>query len=207
MCHVGAPQFLWPKAARYAAHQLNMWPSDAQPWVTPISLWTGVSHVTLQSTPPQRPVLVVSRGAGGAAAKGGCTGAAGLGDTVSGGAGGVRVETFTVEDRAVSIQWPSLASPPGFPSVPQFPPRSSLRPVAVEPRGVFAGGTGDTGGVVAGGSCSGGAGAGDTGTATPTPRTVRFLTHVQRLDWLEKEERDRFERAQQQQQEESQSER
>ncbi|CAI7884026.1 unnamed protein product [Closterium sp. NIES-54] len=183
MCHVGAPQFLWPKAARYAAHQLNMWPSDAQPWVTPISLWTG------------------------AAAKGGCTGAAGLGDTVSGGAGGVRVETFTVEDRAVSIQWPSLASPPGFPSVPQFPPRSSLRPVAVEPRGVFAGGTGDTGGVVAGGSCSGGAGAGDTGTATPTPRTVRFLTHVQRLDWLEKEERDRFERAQQQQQEESQSER
>ncbi|CAI7899010.1 unnamed protein product [Closterium sp. NIES-54] len=41
MCHAGAPQFLWPQAVRYAAHQLNLWPSDARPRVTPVSLWTG----------------------------------------------------------------------------------------------------------------------------------------------------------------------
>ncbi|CAI7753420.1 unnamed protein product [Closterium sp. NIES-54] len=41
MCHAGAPQFLWPQAVRYAAHQLNLWPSDARPRVTPVSFWTG----------------------------------------------------------------------------------------------------------------------------------------------------------------------
>ncbi|CAI7895585.1 unnamed protein product [Closterium sp. NIES-53] len=41
MCHVGVPQFLWPQAVRYAAHQLNMWPSVAWPRVTTVFLWTG----------------------------------------------------------------------------------------------------------------------------------------------------------------------
>ncbi|CAI7844000.1 unnamed protein product [Closterium sp. NIES-54] len=123
------------------------------------------------------PVPIVSGGARGVAAEGGGTGAAGPGGAGFGGAGGVRVETFTVEDMAVSTWRPSLKSPPGFPSVSQFPPRLG----------------------------SGGAGARDTGTAMPTPCTVRFLTRVQRLDWLEQEERERFERARQQQQ--SQSER
>ncbi|CAI7857025.1 unnamed protein product [Closterium sp. NIES-54] len=41
MCHASAPQFLWPQAVRYAAHQLNMCPSDARPRVMPVSLWTG----------------------------------------------------------------------------------------------------------------------------------------------------------------------
>ncbi|CAI7740212.1 unnamed protein product [Closterium sp. NIES-54] len=41
MCHASAPQFLWPQAIHYAAHQLNLWPSDAWPRVTPVSLWTG----------------------------------------------------------------------------------------------------------------------------------------------------------------------
>ncbi|CAI7866599.1 unnamed protein product [Closterium sp. NIES-53] len=45
MCHAGAPQFLWPQAARYAAHQLNLWPSDARPWVMPIFLWTSFPGV------------------------------------------------------------------------------------------------------------------------------------------------------------------
>ncbi|CAI7821390.1 unnamed protein product, partial [Closterium sp. NIES-54] len=30
MCHAGAPQFLWPQAVCYTAHQLNLWPSDAR---------------------------------------------------------------------------------------------------------------------------------------------------------------------------------
>ncbi|CAI7866547.1 unnamed protein product [Closterium sp. NIES-53] len=152
--------------------------SGAPPSLCPAP--SGVSHITPQSSPPHRPVPVVCGGAGGAAAEGGGTGAAGLGGAISWGAGGVRVETFPVEDTVVSIQRPSLASPPGFPSVPNFPPHSSLRPVAVEPGGVPAGGTGDIRGVVAGGSCYGGAGAGDTGTAMPTSRTLCFLTHVQR---------------------------
>ncbi|CAI7876548.1 unnamed protein product [Closterium sp. NIES-54] len=41
MCLAGAPQFLWPQAVHYAAHQLNLWPSDARPRVTPIFIWTG----------------------------------------------------------------------------------------------------------------------------------------------------------------------
>ncbi|CAI7890095.1 unnamed protein product [Closterium sp. NIES-54] len=56
----------------------------------------------------------------------------------SGGPRGVRAETTPEEDTAVSTQRPRLASPPGFPSVPQFPPRSSPRPVAAEPGGVSA---------------------------------------------------------------------
>ncbi|CAI7904255.1 unnamed protein product [Closterium sp. NIES-54] len=117
---------------------------------------SGVSHVTPQSSPLKRPVPVVSWDAGGATAEGGGTRAAGPGGAGSGGAGDVRVETFPVEDTAISTRRSSPASPPSFPSVPQFPPRSSLRPVATKPGGVPAGGTEDTGGVVAGGSCSGG---------------------------------------------------
>ncbi|CAI7849409.1 unnamed protein product [Closterium sp. NIES-54] len=33
------------RGVRYAAHQLNMWPSDARPRVTPIFLWTGFPGV------------------------------------------------------------------------------------------------------------------------------------------------------------------
>ncbi|CAI7743769.1 unnamed protein product [Closterium sp. NIES-53] len=80
---------------------------------------SGVSHVTPQSSPPQRPVHVVSGGARGAFAEGEGTGAAGAHRASSGGAGGVRVETTLEEDTAVSTQRPCRASPPGFPSVPQ----------------------------------------------------------------------------------------
>ncbi|CAI7889617.1 unnamed protein product [Closterium sp. NIES-53] len=254
MCHAGAPQIVWPLAVRYAAHQLNLWPSDARPRVTSISLWTGwlfynpathqlfasqdvtfvesVSYYRIRphrgseafapplfltpepppppppspvppvapSSPPQRHVLVVSGGADGATAEGGGSRAARLGGAGSGVAEGVRLETFPVEDTIVLTRRSSPTSPLGFPSVPQFPPRSTLRPLAAEPGGVPAGGTGDTGGVVVGGSGSGGAGAVDTGTTTPTLRTLRFLTRMQRLDQLEREERERFERARQQQQ-------
>ncbi|CAI7844604.1 unnamed protein product [Closterium sp. NIES-53] len=168
----------------------------------------SVSHVTPQSSPLQRPVPVVSRGAGGAVADGEGTGAAGAGGVGSRGAGGVGVEVTPVEDTAASSRRPRPGSPPGFPSVPQFPPRSSLLPVAAEPRGVPAGGTLGTGGVGGGAAGSGGAGAEGTGTVAPTPCTVRFLTREQRLLRLEREEQERFERArqkQQQQLEQSQS--
>ncbi|CAI7873102.1 unnamed protein product [Closterium sp. NIES-53] len=165
-----------------------------------------MSHVTPQSSYSQRPVPVLSGGAGGAVAEGEGTGATGAHRASSGGARGVRVETTPEEATTVSTQWPCLASPYSFLSILQFPPRSPPRPVAAEPEGVPAGGTRVPRGVVGGGSGSGGAGARDTSTATPTPRTVRFLTRVQRLDMLEREERERFERARQQQQQ-SQSER
>ncbi|CAI7866131.1 unnamed protein product [Closterium sp. NIES-53] len=108
----------------------------------------GVSHVTLQSSPPQHLVPVVS-------------------------GGGVGVEVTPVEDTAASSKRPRPVSPPGFPSVPQFPPHSSLRPVATEHGGVPAGGTGGPGGVGGGGVGSRGAGARGTSTVAPTPHTSR----------------------------------
>ncbi|CAI7736855.1 unnamed protein product [Closterium sp. NIES-54] len=111
-------------------------------------------------------------GVGGAVAEDEGSGAAGAGGVDSGGAGGVGVE---------------------------FPPRSSLRPVAAEPRGVPVGGNGGPGGVGGGGAGSGCAGAGGTSTVVPTPRTVHFLTREQRLLRSEREGREWFERAQQQQ--------
>ncbi|CAI7854065.1 unnamed protein product [Closterium sp. NIES-54] len=130
---------------------------------------SSVSQVT-----PQCLVPLVSGGAGGAVAEGEGTGPAGARGAGSRDVGGVRVETAPEEDTAVSTQWPLPGSPPGFPSVPQFPHRSPLWPVAAEPGGVPAGGTGDRGGVVGGGSGS--------------------------RDRLEREERERFEMARQQQQ-------
>ncbi|CAI5458135.1 unnamed protein product [Closterium sp. Yama58-4] len=41
MIHARAPHFLWPYAARYAAHQLNLWPRVSRPEASPTSLWTG----------------------------------------------------------------------------------------------------------------------------------------------------------------------
>ncbi|CAI7847121.1 unnamed protein product [Closterium sp. NIES-54] len=149
------------ESVSYFRSRLNRAPPPSHP--APSS----VSHVTPQSSPSQRPVPVVSGGAGGAVGEGWGTGAAGPGGVGSRRAGGVRVETFPVVDMAVLIRRPSPASPPGFPSVPQFPHHSSLRPVAADPEVVSAGGTGDIGG---------------------------FLTRVQRLDRLERE---RFERARQ----------
>ncbi|CAI7871759.1 unnamed protein product [Closterium sp. NIES-54] len=60
----------------------------------------------------------MSGGAGGAATEGGDTGAARPGGAGSGGARGVRAETTPVEDTAVLTQWPCLAPPSGFQSVP-----------------------------------------------------------------------------------------
>ncbi|CAI5530921.1 unnamed protein product [Closterium sp. Naga37s-1] len=41
MIHVAAPQFLWPFAVRYAAHQLNLWPRVSLPETSPTLRWTG----------------------------------------------------------------------------------------------------------------------------------------------------------------------
>ncbi|CAI5967716.1 unnamed protein product [Closterium sp. NIES-64] len=52
------------------------------------------------------------------------------GGASSGGAGGVGVEAPLVEDTAALSRRSRPASPPGFPSVPQFPPRLSQRSAA-----------------------------------------------------------------------------
>ncbi|CAI7892065.1 unnamed protein product [Closterium sp. NIES-54] len=39
--HAAAPQFLWPFAVRYAAHQLNLWPRVSLPETSPTVRWTG----------------------------------------------------------------------------------------------------------------------------------------------------------------------
>ncbi|CAI7836995.1 unnamed protein product [Closterium sp. NIES-53] len=124
----------------------------------------------------------LSGGDGGAVAEGEGTGAAGARRPSSRGIGSVRVETTSEEDTAVSTQRPRPASPPGFPSVPQFPPHLLLRLVITKPGDVPPGGTKVPRGVVCGGSGSGGARARDMSTATPTPRTVRFVTRVPCLD-------------------------
>ncbi|CAI7786219.1 unnamed protein product, partial [Closterium sp. NIES-54] len=41
MIHTAAPQFLWPFAVRYAAHQLNLWPHVSLPKTSPTLRWTG----------------------------------------------------------------------------------------------------------------------------------------------------------------------
>ncbi|CAI7819003.1 unnamed protein product [Closterium sp. NIES-54] len=156
--------------------------------------------------PPQRPVHVVSGGAGGAGVEGEGTVAAGAVGPGSGGARDVGVEAPPVEDTAASSRRPCPTSPPDFKSIPQFPPRSSLRSVAAEPGGGPAGGTGGTKGAAGGSSGSGGAGAGEVGTLEPTPRAVRFQTREQRLFGLEREDREKFERARQQQQQQQQQE-
>ncbi|CAI7917291.1 unnamed protein product, partial [Closterium sp. NIES-54] len=40
MIHAAAPQFLWPFAVRYAAHQLNIWPRVSLPKTLPTLRWT-----------------------------------------------------------------------------------------------------------------------------------------------------------------------
>ncbi|CAI7845792.1 unnamed protein product [Closterium sp. NIES-54] len=41
MIHAAAPHFLWPFAAQYAAHQLNLQPRVSLPETSPTLLWTG----------------------------------------------------------------------------------------------------------------------------------------------------------------------
>ncbi|CAI7864321.1 unnamed protein product [Closterium sp. NIES-54] len=41
MIHAAAPHFLWPFAAWYAAHQLNLWPRVSLPETSPTLRWTG----------------------------------------------------------------------------------------------------------------------------------------------------------------------
>ncbi|CAI7875760.1 unnamed protein product, partial [Closterium sp. NIES-53] len=41
MIHAAAPDFLWPFAVRYAAHQLNLWPHVSLPETSPTLRWTG----------------------------------------------------------------------------------------------------------------------------------------------------------------------
>ncbi|CAI7755385.1 unnamed protein product [Closterium sp. NIES-53] len=121
--------FADPSAGPVEAHSTTSLPCPAAPsrfltgYYTPsfsrnlgVRLTSQDTHLTPQTSPPQRPVPVVSQGAGGAV-EGEGTGAAGAGGAGSRGAGGVGVEATPVEDTATSSQRSHLASPPGFPSV------------------------------------------------------------------------------------------
>ncbi|CAI7834781.1 unnamed protein product [Closterium sp. NIES-53] len=110
-------------------------------------LHTGSHHTESgQVRSGQRPIPVVAGCARFAGVEGEGTMAAGAGGPSSGDAGGVGMEAPPVEDTAASSWRPRPTPPPGFPSVPQFPPHSSLQLVAAEPRGGPAGGTGGTDG-------------------------------------------------------------
>ncbi|CAI7883403.1 unnamed protein product, partial [Closterium sp. NIES-54] len=124
LAHVRAPGANNLSACTCACVFLGF-PLDTSGWV----FYDSVTHqffasqgVTFNesSSPPQRPVPVVSGGVGGAVAEGEGTRAAGACHASSRGAGGVRVETTPEEDTALTTQQPRPASPPGFPSVPQF---------------------------------------------------------------------------------------
>ncbi|CAI7770245.1 unnamed protein product [Closterium sp. NIES-53] len=45
MIHAGAPNFLWPFAVWYAAHQLNLGPRVSLPKTSPTLLWTGKARM------------------------------------------------------------------------------------------------------------------------------------------------------------------
>ncbi|CAI7787739.1 unnamed protein product [Closterium sp. NIES-53] len=212
---------------RYAAHQVNLWPSDERPRVMPVSFWTGspgvaadyhvwgsLAHVRAPGANNLSPRIRAYIFLGFPLDTSGWQ----FYDPVT----SLSSETFspplflTTEPPPVASVVPSPSRPAPSevqmwrvcvqgllePVVPArgFPPRSPLRPVAAEPGGVLVRGTGVPGGVVRGGSGSGGAGARDTGTTTPTPRIVHFLTRVQHLDRLERDKLERFERAKQQHQ-------
>ncbi|CAI7753235.1 unnamed protein product [Closterium sp. NIES-53] len=199
---------------RYAAHQLNLWPSDARPQVTSVSLWTGSPGVAADFRILGSLAHVRAPGANKLSPRTHACVFLGFPLDASGwvfydpvtyeffasqDVTFVKVSVTTesppprcvarhsavvpprapslcrvtpMEDTAASSRRPRPASPLYFPSVPQFPPRSSLWSVAAELGGVPTGGTGDPRGVTGGGACSGGAGAGSTGTVPPTRRVT-----------------------------------
>ncbi|CAI7886044.1 unnamed protein product [Closterium sp. NIES-53] len=66
MIHAAAPQFLWPFAVRYAAHQLNLWPWVSLPETSPTVRWIGkvgdasvfrFYHPTLRRVQPSQDVM------------------------------------------------------------------------------------------------------------------------------------------------------
>ncbi|CAI7728667.1 unnamed protein product [Closterium sp. NIES-53] len=192
LAHVRAPGTNKLSAPTHAYVFLGF-PLDAYGW----AFYDLVTHQFFAShdVTLDHPVPIVS-----VAADGEGTGTTGAGGASSKAAGGVVVEAPTVEDTAASSRWPRPASLPGFLSVPQFPPRSSLRPLASEPGGVPVGGTGGTERVV-GGGCGSGGGAGavsesrggarpaavreGTGGATPTATAATTLATAAATDALQ----------------------
>ncbi|CAI7774854.1 unnamed protein product [Closterium sp. NIES-53] len=51
MIHAAAPDFLWPFAVRYAAHQFKLWPRVSLPETSPTLRWTG-KDVTFDESVP-----------------------------------------------------------------------------------------------------------------------------------------------------------
>ncbi|CAI7799445.1 unnamed protein product [Closterium sp. NIES-54] len=148
MIHAAAPNFLWPFAVQYAAHQLNLQPRVSLPKTSPTLLWTG---------------KVGDAGSGGAGSGGAETGGAGPGGDGTGGAepGGTE---------------PGGAEPGGAGSARVASRGASSRREVLSPQelcewfarrwGRAAGAGGTTAATGSGGTCLGGAGAaGPGGTA------------------------------------------
>ncbi|CAI7789846.1 unnamed protein product [Closterium sp. NIES-53] len=212
------------RGVRYAVHQLNLWPSDARPRVTPISLWTGspsvvadfrvwgsLAHVRAPNANKLSPRIRACVFLGFLLDASGWV----FYDPITYeffASQDVRFEEFVCyyRSRPHRASSPVLSGGAGgavaeghvsldSAASPRVTPWLPVCP-AVPSRSSLRPVTGGLGGVGGGGAGSGGDGAGGTGTVAPTPRTARFLTREQHLLQLEREERERFERAQQQQQ-------
>ncbi|CAI7825580.1 unnamed protein product [Closterium sp. NIES-54] len=207
MIYARAPHFLWPYAVRYAAHQLNLWPSLGQglhrPVFGPVAHQVASPQSSSQS--PQQPSALlrqVTMDYGGVGAGGASSGGAGVGGTDAGlasseGAGveGVGAGGMNSEGAGAEATGPGGAYSGG------------THAGGAGSGGASSGGT-HAGGAGAGGSSSEETGAGGTATMTPTPPPHHYPTSFQRLRQLEREERERLEqerlRLERQQQEQQQ---
>ncbi|CAI7750098.1 unnamed protein product [Closterium sp. NIES-54] len=87
MIHAAAPHFLWPFAVRYAAHQLNLWPSVSLPETSPTLRWTGKVGDASVFRGPAPSGAARGAASGGAASGGAASGGAEPGGVGSEGAG------------------------------------------------------------------------------------------------------------------------
>ncbi|CAI7770832.1 unnamed protein product, partial [Closterium sp. NIES-54] len=163
MIHAAAPQFLWPFAVRYAAHQLNLWPRVFLPETLPTLRWTGnvgdssvfrgpapsvVSQVDpLSGTAPVQVAVILG------AARGAASGVDAFGGAEPGGAG--------------SEGAGSGGSEPG-----------GEEPGGAEPEGVEPGGTESEGAESGGAEPRGAASSGGPASASPQ------LSLQQMREWL-----------------------
>ncbi|CAI7821678.1 unnamed protein product [Closterium sp. NIES-53] len=188
MIHAAAPHFLWPFAARYAAHQLNLWPRVSLPETSPTLRWTGKvgdasvfrawdsllppylascpplsgRHVLTNATPGTVPgKAVVDSGA----ARGTASGGAEPGGAGPGGAEPRGAKTGGAEPRSAETGAAELRSAETGGAEPGGAETRGAEPEGVEPGGAVSEGA-ESGGVAPRGAASSGAtGAGGTGAA------------------------------------------
>ncbi|CAI7873521.1 unnamed protein product, partial [Closterium sp. NIES-54] len=193
MIHAAAPNFIWPFAVRYAAHQLNLWPRVSVPETSPTLHWRGEvgDASTLQVWGSL--ALVRDTTAGKLSSRTDVTFDESVGfyrlhpHRISPGLApssvfqvdsSPLVEHLEVSydtsgpaegvdpaavDTAATRRSPRLETPPGFPPRPSSPP---LQPIAMDSGAAGGGDTGraDSGGAESGGADSRGAESGGAGS-------------------------------------------